>query len=975
MKTLLGALAVAVLLQAPPALTGEQQIERLKGDATRSSALYQLLRGEDTDAGQSEAEFRSKRRNPELVICPQGEGKPPIYVVLSDFLTRDENQKEGDDALFKAIAPKARKKKKVIDAFTAAGKVIKPFGGNNVVDDGLFGDLNKDGRVLKADGGGYSLRGSDKHVSVVEVSVVREKAERIFAVVYQFGKWDSWGYDFSDENGDGIPEIQLGPKTLDDEVVPQVSYKWDPAKQAYVGPPGGASDHFRVIDPVDIWKELKRLQSEKVEFPAEEHRARAPKKPVALQDADYRYASLKGRPDKELFAYMARAREEHEWRPLEEPAGFWTLAPKAAALALVEANRSTKHKAQAQIAIDDRDGIAPGEAGTLRFTSESSRCYFASDTHTFLRFGPKDCFLVVAHTVAPGVVAAERGSKVRSQAVRSCTLEPAEARHIAHVIWWLNRIRTKSSDLDRFNSGFSTADGRGSILLQFADGKPAVQAEGRIWSGSIFDRWTSLYTPDAYINFAEELLGRTLILRAGARLAPMTVHTDREEMAPAFEVKGLEAQAKACSRILELHQAEPGLMAAAMVDAAYDVAGELALASLVPLLEQLKGRDSDAKNAEAALRRIGAVKDSAALGELALSKDAKADWALQQIKLRFPETYPRTLEARFKVVQEGDAARVLSELAGVDVERARALAATVPPVEDGSLGRTAFALLRDAPAMGDEAARVKAQLDVALDATEKGADRSASIDALVPAQKPLRFPSKDIDDALERILKAPVVRGVLDFTSSHAMAALERRRGAQYFDSALARLKETQDSFVVQQLLGTVSTMAQQGSGEQRAQLAAYFRAQLQQTDLMMTELCWEIWAADLRELKGDLERLATSGPGAQESERANTAGGGVKPVSGKFHKARQVAQLWNEEDALTRAKLTVALALDEAYAFTGTSHPSRRRRFEQALAAAAKELSVEQRKAVVEFAAAFAPKSVASETGPLLGIVREALK
>lgn len=228
---------------------------------------------------------------------------------------------------------------------------------------------------------------------------------------------------------------------------------------------------------------------------------------------------------------------------------------------------------------------------------------------------------------------------------------------------------------------------------------------------------------------------------------------------------------------------------------------------------------------------------------------------------------------------------------------------------------------------------------------------------------------------LEAILKEPVGKGVLDFTPIHAATALERRRGAAHFDLALARLLRTEDTFAAQELLSVVTAMGQQATADQRGRLAGFLRGHLKETNLMMSEICQEIWASDLRELKPDLERLATAGPEAEESDRADTAGGPIQPVRGTFHRARQVAQVWGEEDPVTHAKLLVAMALHEAYLYVEESHPALRRRFDQALATTAKELSADQKKEVTAFATAFAPKSTDSSSASLAEIVKEALK
>ena len=120
---------------------------------------------------------------------------------------------------------------------------------------------------------------------------------------------------------------------------------------------------------------------------------------------------------------------------------------------------------------------------------------------------------------------------------------------------------------------------------------------------------------------------------------------------------------------------------------------------------------------------------------------------------------------------------------------------------------------------------------------------------------------------------------------------------------------------------------------------------------------------------------MSTTGPESVESERADTAGGPVSPVTGRFHRARQIAQLWREEHPLTRAKLVVAMALHEAYLYVGDEHPGLRRRLDQSLAEMAKDLTAEQKEEVAMFASTLAKRSIASEADALAAIVRDTLK
>jgi len=434
-------------------------------------------------------------------------------------------------------------------------------------------------------------------------------------------------------------------------------------------------------------------------------------------------------------------------------------------------------------------------------------------------------------------------------------------------------------------------------------------------------------------------------------------------------------QEKACARILELHLADPRMLPPAFATAAFSAAGNQGMASLVPLLEKLRDRALDGPRPGEALAKIGTVTDGAGLETMARQGGQKADWAMAQLKLRFPAEYSRALEARLKGSSGREAADLLKEFAAIDPARARAHAGATSSRDRSPLARVAFVLLRDG-GKELEPERIRTQLETVLDDDEGSQVRSEAIDALVPSNKPHCFPDKAIDEALEKILATTPVDKGFRYEVTHAAEALALRRGPAVFDAVFDKLKATKDTFLSTYFLRVLGSLIPQASAEQRGRYLEFMKGHLKSTNWMMSEVCLEIWAADLRELKGDLERIATSGPAEKESELADTAGGDPKPVVGKYHRARQVAQLWNEEDAVTRAKLHIALGLDQAYHFVGESRPSGMRfRFERGLADAAKELNADQRKEVARFAAAVAPGSIASGAGELVPVIRDALK
>lgn len=118
----------------------------------------------------------------------------------------------------------------------------------------------------------------------------------------------------------------------------------------------------------------------------------------------------------------------------------------------------------------------------------------------------------------------------------------------------------------------------------------------------------------------------------------------------------------------------------------------------------------------------------------------------------------------------------------------------------------------------------------------------------------------------------------------------------------------------------------------------------------MVTDLLMAVWSADLRGLKADLERIATSGPDDYEDERAHSCGGKARAIEGRFHLARKILSLWNEEDPMTRCRLLLAFGFNNAYEFVEAPVTERLARMKIELAKTAQILTREQRKEVSDF-------------------------
>jgi len=117
----------------------------------------------------------------------------------------------------------------------------------------------------------------------------------------------------------------------------------------------------------------------------------------------------------------------------------------------------------------------------------------------------------------------------------------------------------------------------------------------------------------------------------------------------------------------------------------------------------------------------------------------------------------------------------------------------------------------------------------------------------------------------------------------------------------------SQGSTGIGDIIGALVGLSQQGTPEQRRELAEALRARLQQTNGLLSDVILAIWAADLRQLAPDLARVARHRPMTSKAIR-RTAGAAARPDRrGSLPRGEEGARPVNEEDALTRARLLVA--------------------------------------------------------------------
>lgn len=974
-------------------LSGPELARLLPDPIAGPRAFHELWNRAHPTSHVDIAAFERNHYDPEVVVCPQEDGAPPLYVVLYGFLDRARPSWEpryeisNPSELFDpgGIRPPPRPwDLPAIAVFTSDGAEIKPFGGNNCLNPpGRMADLNGDGFVERADHSNYGIAGID-HAAALEIVAVAPVLRPLLAVLYNWED-DEWTYRFTDADGDGVFGVELGPKTPRG-MRAKIAYAWDPATRSYVGPAGTDGDHFRRLDAaVDPFRELERLKKNGLSFPSDpdfaderllagtswERKGLEPPKPEDLS-GPYRKTSLRNLTDAEILRYMGDGKNASELEQAarltnHSPNAFWTMPPKEAALALVDANRSPLHRDLYALAADDRDGGVPPDVCSVAFTYVSDKSYFDVDEHFFLRADPKRSYLAFAKSENGGLVFF---NFIRHRPVydfRLCELDYVEARHWVHVLWWLDRVRShRANPPESSGTAWSSADGKGGLVFRDAAGETVFRREGTLWCDHAAERWTDDYSPEVFLNIASFLFVSAFPDRLGERWSGL---------APRPEVRSCGFDASACSppetgafpeqtaAFLDLFVPDQTALSLAIAREAVRAAGHFADASLEPRLakildslpvpapkrsrkdlqaeidrlrsippsdpgwpdaqdrqsalhdELMAGyRDTGADDVQSlrdaitlSLRMIRSANELDALQAWACTRDPGAAWALQRLRDLDRPRYVAALEWWVSNSSKNWARQAFDAIACEDAPRASEIARNIAADSRPDLAVTSFAQLSQANELPDGPQRIAALIRVALATNSHWQERGRAIEWLVPPDQPLKYPGPEIDEALVQLLDPARADAIVNWTLGKACMALARRERADAFDAMADVLVSLEDPLVYDDVLDALVQLAQVDPPRFNPRLRKILRPQLRRTNKRVTSLLMAAWSADLRKLKPDVERIATSGPDDYESERAHCCGGDESPVDDRFHLARQIAALWNEDDPATEARLLLA--------------------------------------------------------------------
>ncbi|HUU23512.1 MAG TPA: hypothetical protein VM389_13350 [Phycisphaerae bacterium] len=702
----------------------------------------------------------------------------------------------------------------------------------------------------------------------------------------------------------------------------------------------------------------------------------------------YKYASLKGLSNDKVAAYMGRGRTQDDFErsqviDTQTPVEFWTTPARQAAMAVVEANRTVDQRRARPLSVDDSDGQTPPEVCSVYYSYRSRRCYFTRDSKYFLRVDPKGSYLACSTGSGMGVVFADILEAGPRYELRYLDLPYRDARHIAHVIWWLGRLRPWEKRDGFFAYGWSSADGSGALRMD-CGGKQAVSADGAIWADAVSQRWSGEFGPVPLLNVVDHLMRITLPKRLGEPWAAQQsdgklslaslLRAVGPEMAAGFEEVDVEEVeeaarrklARQAARYVELFSPDQSRLSHSMLTDAVRAAGDLALTTAEPSLlgmqkrlpppakpvrtrEQVErlwregarenrgvfddgGKDvreslrlhdelvalehgvvpdtarEELRQAVAlALRKIDLADDAAKLEEWARSGQEGWQWTLHRLRGVDTGRYAAALEWWLRHTEGKWSRQVFAALVQADPKRAKELAAQVPADMKSDLTVMAYTILDKAGAIEDRDERIDALIKVALDPGSGWHQRGQAIDLLVPPEAPLKYPDRRIDDAMVRLFDPALGDDPINFTVRRACLALARRGRLEHFDAMAKLAATTKDGQVHNDVLACLVRLARLGKPRHREQVLAMLQPHLTQTNRMLSEIILLIYAMDLRELRAALETLATAGPEDYEERKAySSSSGEPTPVKGRYHMARKVATLWNEEDPLTRAKLLI---------------------------------------------------------------------
>ena len=424
--------------------------------------------------------------------------------------------------------------------------------------------------------------------------------------------------------------------------------------------------------------------------------------------------------------------------PTKLPSGFWAAKPKAAALALVQANLPAKLPPDFQIAFDDREAGPAPEIASIAFSTGQAQY--------FLRLDPKGSYLAYGQRWDDRINFRANFLYPPSADLRLCPVPYRDARQLAHVIWWLDHLRTRgfTDSPDSMMRGYADDAGHpgsGWLTLRDAQGGVLLDDTKRLWQITFSLAFNGYCDREATINFINFLFKQAL----PERLGPTWIKADPNPKNPYASPSTLYSAAEqdhlrdVTLRLLALSSPAQDHLSFAVASCAARAAGELTFPEATPLLQKIvaslpaptsplrlpeevfleenqlfhdtpKDASESVKSAlgekvrafsaerdaiklgttagqprelrdtaETALRQIRDANNIDALTTWATTPEPGNYWALWRVSVLDPTRYPLALEWWLKHTYPVEHYLILRDLKRVAPERAKEILATLPP--------------------------------------------------------------------------------------------------------------------------------------------------------------------------------------------------------------------------------------------------------------------------------------------------------
>jgi hypothetical protein len=983
-------------------LSGRDLIQLLLKPETKSQAYHELALRNDPEAEKEFTIFDNKHRNPEVIECPQPNGRPPIYAVLSDFLSHISEQ-SGDEEIHhesqeaKSSSPFERKRELLIDVFTFDGRKINPFECNDNVLDGIMMDMNGDGFIERASQIRYRVEGVENTV-VLNVNRMGEHEEPVLSVMFNWGTEEDWDFTFSDRDHDGLVEIDFGPFT-DSGVLPEVTFRWDKIQKEYILTTSVFQNHLIVLDHKKaIWDELARVKKEVQFFPKDSRAVSEfdrqyyqegklpPEKEEEAKIVSTEYApkSLKGMTDEEIFTYMGRGKTLFDIKDEESPRTtipeeFWNVPPKEAALLILEANRSQKHRSKYKVTIGSDKYAETPESYSMAFSF--SAAHSTMIPNYFLRIDPKGSYLLFSAVTNQNHYMLKTSDVCYSPPVydfRTCAMKYEDAKHLLDTIWWLRQVETVPPGKPNDDYGlFSTADGDGTIQFISNDGSQQsfITADTGGW---VSTRWTSSFGDEELVGLVAEMFFESL----QDRLKPcMNGAPDWWGPRDIDLSKNDELVHKTVKRYLELFSENQKNISYTLMLTAIEAAGDLAMQDLSMQLEAIKRMlpgTITAPNCENIRDEIDKLeqkdKESTKTFNPSNAEEYLKDY--DQRNKRIMSLYDQLTSIRHGAIKECALANISNaideSLAKIrDANNSQNLKSWV----NEKRPRWPWALWR----LSEIDKKVYVEILQSMFSSENSEDRNDLIQLIFDADKTAgvdiaRSQSADQKElsigSLLILAKAGTseestqsINVLLDYVLDPATGRTSRLKildtlvpeqnpnkfPTPKIDETLLKMLDLpppEESY--ESILGSVAQCIFLRTGnkyftevlahfdesnidfdaistfegilpeltkQQKMKLAEKLRPLFSEGPGMIDEIVFTAWSSNLTDLRSEIENIAAGKPEDVEPDEC-FSGSDVGKISGRCHSARQVSALWNEKPSYTKLKMLISFYIQNAEEF-----------------------------------------------------------